>query len=98
MFVDTARRSSHTPEVGSSCWDGSGVPAETLLLVPIVGPCTLAHLTPPTPHHPMSHLSFFFLSSLQSPEQELEMMIYNWQPYFTLKDSVMDPSYDGPDM
>lgn len=25
-------------------------------------------------------------------------MIYNWKPYFTLKDSVMDPSYDGPDM
>ena len=24
--------------------------------------------------------------------------IYNWKPYFTLKDSVMDPSYDGPDM
>lgn len=47
VFVDTARRSSHTPE---------------------------------------------------SPEQELELMIYNWRPYFTLKDSVMDPSYDGPDM
>ena len=30
--------------------------------------------------------------------QELELMIYNWLPYFTLKDSVMDPSYDGPDM
>lgn len=23
--------------------------------------------------------------------QELELMIYNWKPYFTLKDSVMDP-------
>jgi hypothetical protein len=23
------------------------------------------------------------------------MMIYNWKPWFTLKDSVMDPSYDG---
>ncbi|EFN55359.1 hypothetical protein CHLNCDRAFT_52559 [Chlorella variabilis] len=34
----------------------------------------------------------------ESPEQELELMIYNWKPYFTLKDSVMDPSYDGPDM
>lgn len=34
----------------------------------------------------------------ESPEQALELMIYNWQPYFTLKDSVMDPSYDGPDM
>ncbi|KAL4858871.1 Gamma-glutamyl hydrolase A [Chlorella vulgaris] len=34
----------------------------------------------------------------ESPEQELELMIYNWKPYFTLKDSVMDPSYDGPDI
>ena len=34
----------------------------------------------------------------QSAEEELNMLIYNWQPYFTLKDSVMDPSYDGPDM
>lgn len=34
----------------------------------------------------------------ESPEQELYDLIYNWQPYFTLKDSVMDPSYDGPDM
>lgn len=34
----------------------------------------------------------------ESPEQELDMMIYNWKPWFTLKDSVMDPSYDGPDM
>lgn len=30
--------------------------------------------------------------------QELNDMIYNYKPYFTLKDSVMDPSYDGPDM
>lgn len=47
VFIDTARRSSHTPE---------------------------------------------------SFEQELEMLIYNWKPWFTLKDTVMDPSYDGPDM
>lgn len=26
------------------------------------------------------------------------MLIYNWKPWFTLKDTVMDPSYDGPDM
>lgn len=25
-------------------------------------------------------------------------MIYNYKAWFTLKDSVMDPSYDGPDM
>lgn len=34
----------------------------------------------------------------ESPEQELSDMIYNWKAWFTLKDSVMDPSYDGPDM
>lgn len=34
----------------------------------------------------------------ESPEEELDMLIYNWKPYFTLKDSLMDPSYDGPDM
>ncbi|GAB4820992.1 hypothetical protein N2152v2_008038 [Parachlorella kessleri] len=34
----------------------------------------------------------------ESHEQALEMMIYNWKPWFTLKDSEMDPSYDGPDM
>jgi hypothetical protein len=28
----------------------------------------------------------------QSPEEELDMMIYNSKLYFTLKDSVMDPS------
>lgn len=34
----------------------------------------------------------------ESHEEELVMLIYNTKPYFTLKDSVMDPSYDGPDM
>lgn len=34
----------------------------------------------------------------ESPEQELNDLIYNWAPYFTLKDSVMDGGYDGPDM
>lgn len=39
-----------------------------------------------SPHVPESH------------EEEIAMLIYNYKPYFTLKDSVMDPSYDGPDM
>lgn len=34
----------------------------------------------------------------ESHEEELVMLIYNTRPYFTLKDSVMDRSYDGPDM
>lgn len=34
----------------------------------------------------------------ESREEELAMVIYNTQPYFTLKDKVMDHSYDGPDM
>ncbi|KFM28592.1 Gamma-glutamyl hydrolase A [Auxenochlorella protothecoides] len=34
----------------------------------------------------------------ESHEEELVMLIYNTKPYFTLKDSVMDRSYDGPDM
>lgn len=34
----------------------------------------------------------------ESMEEELAMVIYNYKPFFTLKDSVMDHSYDGPDM
>ncbi|KDD75679.1 hypothetical protein H632_c555p0 [Helicosporidium sp. ATCC 50920] len=34
----------------------------------------------------------------ESKEEELAMLIYNTKPYFTLKDKVMDHSYDGPDM
>lgn len=32
----------------------------------------------------------------ESPEEELDMVIYNWKPWFTLKDSLFDESYDGP--
>lgn len=46
-----------------------------------------------------SRLLFFdWTFACAAAPQELEMMIYNFKPYFTLKDSVMDPSYDGPDM
>ena len=33
----------------------------------------------------------------ESPEEELNDLLYNYHSWFTLKDSVMDPSYDGPD-
>jgi gamma-glutamyl hydrolase len=36
--------------------------------------------------------------AFESPEQELEESILNYKAWFTLKDSVMDPSYDGPDV
>lgn len=36
--------------------------------------------------------------SFESPEEELEDLIYNWPVFFTLKDSLMDGGYDGPDM
>jgi len=42
--------------------------------------------TNPHRHHPTTPL-----------RQTLDILIYNWAPYFTLKDSLMD-SYDGPDM
>jgi len=34
--------------------------------------------------------------SFESPEEELEDLIYNYKPWFTLKDSLFDQSYDGP--
>lgn len=34
----------------------------------------------------------------ESPEEELSDLIYNYNPYFTLKDSIFDGSYDGPDI
>ena len=33
-----------------------------------------------------------------SPEEELDDLIYNYKQWFTLKDSLFDASYDGPDM
>ena len=33
-----------------------------------------------------------------SPEEELRDLIYNHKLWFTLKDSLMEPSYDGPDL
>jgi len=33
--------------------------------------------------------------SFESPEEELEELIFNYAPYFTLKDSIFDGSYDG---
>jgi gamma-glutamyl hydrolase len=33
----------------------------------------------------------------ESNEEEINELIYNYKSWFTLKDSVMDPSYDGPD-
>jgi gamma-glutamyl hydrolase len=33
-----------------------------------------------------------------SPEEELNDLIYNYKLWFTLKDSLMEPSYDGPDL
>lgn len=42
----------------------------------------------------MTNLNCFPLAS----PQELEMVIYNYKPWFTMKDSFMDPSYDGPDI
>jgi hypothetical protein len=36
--------------------------------------------------------------SFESPEEELEELIFNYAPYFTLKDSIFDGSYDGPDI
>lgn len=34
----------------------------------------------------------------ESPEQELEDLIYNYPVFFSLKDESMEQSYDGPDM
>lgn len=36
--------------------------------------------------------------SFASPEEELRDLIYNHKLWFTLKDSLMEPSYDGPDL
>ena len=103
VFIDTARRSSHVPESPEqvrSRWcrrcaahAGAGPPARPATLptlpapgstaVPPAGPLPI----PPTPSLPPP-----------SPPQELNDLIYNWAPYFTLKDSVMDGGYDGPDM
>ena len=33
----------------------------------------------------------------ESKEEELAMLIYNYKSYFTARDIVMEPSYDGPD-
>eukprot|EP00884_Botryococcus_braunii_P002303 jgi/Botrbrau1/12073/Bobra.0186s0002.2 len=34
----------------------------------------------------------------ESVEEELAMLIYNYHAYFTARDIVMEPSYDGPDI
>ena len=34
----------------------------------------------------------------ESKEEELAMLIYNYEAYFTARDIVMEPSYDGPDI
>lgn len=34
----------------------------------------------------------------ESIEEELAMLIYNYEAYFTARDIVMEPSYDGPDI
>ena len=34
----------------------------------------------------------------ESKEEELAMLIYNFDAYFTARDIVMEPSYDGPDI
>lgn len=34
----------------------------------------------------------------ESKEEELAMLIYNYQAVFTARDIVMEPSYDGPDI
>lgn len=36
--------------------------------------------------------------TFESPEEELMELIYNYPPYFTLRDSIFDGSYDGPDI
>jgi gamma-glutamyl hydrolase len=32
----------------------------------------------------------------ESKEEELAMLIYNYRAFFTARDIVMEPSYDGP--
>lgn len=51
------------------------------------------------------HLANIFIETsrqskhhFESPEEELEDLIYNYPVYFTLKDSIFDGSYDGPDI
>ena len=77
------------------------LPVEAAPSLDTTGPLKAAHvchLIHRWPALPWPFLPPFDLPLLWPLLQELELMIYNWLPYFTLKDSVMDPSYDGPDM